>query len=199
MEKLKKIQSELIASKNKKNEFGKYNYRNVEAVLSELKPILDKYNCHLKINNELIELGGRLFIKTNATFIDIENNYEETSTAFAAIDFEHKGMSLDQCTGAATTYCNKYCLNNLFLIDDGSNDPDSQKPKDYDDNSNDSQNNNFTLQNNNVNVDEIRNAESLDELKDIYIKIQNIKSEKAKAFLTNELTKRKNKLLGKQE
>ena len=197
MEKLKKIQSELIASKNKKNEFGKYNYRNVEAVLSELKPILDKYNCHLKINNELIELGGRLFIKTNATFIDIENNYEETSTAFAAIDFEHKGMSLDQCTGAATTYCNKYCLNNLFLIDDGSNDPDSQKPKDYDDN--DNQNNNFTVQNNNVQVDDIRKAETIEELTEFYNRIQNMKSEKAKTFLTNELTKRKNTLLGKQQ
>ena len=196
MEKLKKIQSELIASKNKKNEFGKYNYRNVEAVLSELKPILDKYNCHLKINNELIELGGRLFIKTNATFIDIENNYEETSTAFAAIDFEHKGMSLDQCTGAATTYCNKYCLNNLFLIDDGSNDPDSQKPKDYDDN--DNQNNNFSVQNNNVQVDDIRKAETIEELTEFYNRIQNMKSEKAKAFLTGELTKRKNTLLGKQ-
>ena len=197
MEKLKKIQSELIASKNKKNEFGKYNYRNVEAVLSELKPILDKYNCHLKINNELIELGGRLFIKTNATFIDIENNYEETSTAFAAIDFEHKGMSLDQCTGAATTYCNKYCLNNLFLIDDGSNDPDSQKPKDYDDN--DNQNNNFAVQNNNVQVDDIRKADTIEELTEFYNRIQNIKSEKAKTFLTNELTKRKNTLLGKQK
>ena len=197
MEKLKKIQSELIASKNKKNEFGKYNYRNVEAVLSELKPILDKYNCHLKINNELIELGGRLFIKTNATFIDIENNYEETSTAFAAIDFEHKGMSLDQCTGAATTYCNKYCLNNLFLIDDGSNDPDSQKPKDYDDN--DNQNNNFTVQNNNVQVDDIRKAETIEELTEFYNRIQNMKSEKAKAFLTGELTKRKNTLLCKQQ
>ena len=106
-------------------------------------------------------------------------------------------MSLDQCTGAATTYCNKYCLNNLFLIDDGSNDPDSQKPKDYDDN--DNQNNNFSVQNNNVQVDEIRNAESLDELKDLYLKVQNIKSEKAKTFLTNELTKRKNTLLGKQQ
>ena len=75
----------------------------------------------------------------------------------------------------------------------------SNKPKLYEDNSNDSQDNNFAVQNNNVNVDEIRNAESLDELKDIYIKIQNIKSEKAKAFLTGELTKRKNKLLGIQQ
>lgn len=131
MEKLKKIQSELIASKNKKNDFGKYSYRNVEAVLSELKPILDKYNCHLKMTNDLIQMGNNTFIKTTATFVDIENGYEETSTAFAAIDMTHKGMSLDQCTGAATTYCNKYCLNNLFLIDDGSADPDAQKPKDY--------------------------------------------------------------------
>lgn len=187
MEKLKKIQSELIASKNKKNEFGKYNYRNVEAVLSELKPILDKYNCHLKINNELIELGGRLFIKTNATFIDIENNYEETSTAFAAIDFEHKGMSLDQCTGAATTYCNKYCLNNLFLIDDGSNDPDSQKPKDYDENDNQKQNNHsfdFKL---------IDNASTKEELMDCYNQVMGL-SEKAKEAGLKKLSYRKNQL-----
>ena len=75
----------------------------------------------------------------------------------------------------------------------------SNKPKLYEENSTDSKDNSFTLQNNNVQVDEIRNAESLDELKDIYIKIQNIKSEKAKAFLTGELTKRNNTLLGKQQ
>lgn len=131
MEKLRKIQSELIASKNKKNDFGKYSYRNIEAVLAELKPILDKYNCHLKMTNDLIQMGDRTYIKTIATFVDCENGYEETATAFSAIDFDHKGMSADQCCGAAMTYCNKYCLNNLFLIDDGSNDPDAQAPKDY--------------------------------------------------------------------
>ena len=132
MEKLNKIQIELKALKDKKNDFGKYSYRNIEAVLAELKPILQKYNCHLKMTNDLIQMGNNTFIKTIATFVDIDNGYEETATAFAAIDMTHKGMSLDQCTGAATTYCNKYCLNNLFLIDDGSSDPDAQEPKDYD-------------------------------------------------------------------
>ena len=73
----------------------------------------------------------------------------------------------------------------------------SNKPKDYDDN--DNQNNNFAVQNNNVQVDDIRKAETIEELTDFYNRIQNMKSEKAKAFLTGELTKRKNTLLGKQQ
>ena len=73
------------------------------------------------------------------------------------------------------------------------------KPKDYEDNQNNSQNNNFTVQNNNVQVEDIRKAESIEELTEFYNRIQNMKSEKAKAFLTGELTKRKNKLLNKQQ
>ena len=73
------------------------------------------------------------------------------------------------------------------------------KPKDYEDNSTESKNNNFTVQNNNVQVEDIRKAESIEELTEFYNRIQNMKSEKAKAFLTGELTKRKNKLLNKQQ
>ena len=75
----------------------------------------------------------------------------------------------------------------------------SNKPKLYEDNSNDSQNNNFAVQNNNVQVEDIRKAETIEELTEFYNRIQNMKSEKAKAFLTGELTKRKNTLLGKQQ
>ena len=75
----------------------------------------------------------------------------------------------------------------------------SNKPKLYEDNSNDNQNNNFAVQNNNVQVEDIRKAETIEELTEFYNRIQNMKSEKAKAFLTGELTKRKNTLLGKQQ
>jgi hypothetical protein len=39
---------------------------------------------------------------------------------------EHKGMSSEQSTGTASSYCRKYCLNGLFLIDD-TKDPDTEE------------------------------------------------------------------------
>lgn len=57
----------------------------------------------------------------------------------------------------------------------------------------------YEEENNNVQVEDIRKAQSIEELSKFYEKIQKMKSEKAKAFLTGELTKRKNKLLNKPQ
>jgi hypothetical protein len=48
MEKLIKLQKELKAPKNQKNNFGKYNYRSCEDILEAVKPLLDKYGLVLK-------------------------------------------------------------------------------------------------------------------------------------------------------
>lgn len=114
-----------------RNDFGKFNYRNVEAMLTEVKEVLDKHNAMLHLTNDIIQMGDKHFIKTTATFTDCDNNYTQSSSAFAAIDFEKKGMDYSQACGAAQTYCSKYALNSLFLVDDGSADPDAQEPKDY--------------------------------------------------------------------
>lgn len=131
MKKLFEIQKELKCSKDKKNDFGKFNYRNVEQMLSEIKNVLDKHNAVLTLNNELLALEGKHFIKTTATYIDLESEFKQSATAFAGIDFEKKGMDYSQACGAAQTYCSKYALNALFLIDDGSLDADSQPPKGF--------------------------------------------------------------------
>ena len=197
MEKLRKIQLEVKGGKNNFNEFAKFNFRNAEQLFDSIKPLLVKYDCYMNVDNEIISIGDKQVIKSTVTFID--GDFTKSASAFAGIDWNKKGMDYSQACGSAQSYATKYALCSLLLLSDSKLDPDSHQPKDYEENSNESKDNNFTLQNNNVNVDEIRNAESLDELKDIYIKIQNIKSEKAKAFLTGELTKRKNKLLSKQE
>ena len=149
----------------------------------------------MNVDNEIISIGDKQVIKSTVTFID--GDFTKSASSFAGIDWNKKGMDYSQACGCAQSYATKYALCSLLLLSDSKLDPDSHQPKNYDDN--DNQNNNFTVQNNNVQVDEIRNAESLDELKDLYLKVQNIKSEKAKTFLTNELTKRKNTLLGKQK
>ena len=40
-----KIQQEFKSSKNLVNDFAKFNYRNLECMLGDLKPILASYNC----------------------------------------------------------------------------------------------------------------------------------------------------------
>ena len=116
MKELIAIQNELKAPKNLYNSFGKYKYRNTESILEGVKPLLKKYNCTLVIADEVIECGGRNYIKANATLMNADG--ERIVTSALAQEDSHKSMSADQCTGTASSYARKYCLNGLFLIDD---------------------------------------------------------------------------------
>ena len=117
-EKLLKIQTELKAPKNQTNKFGGYNYRSCEDILESVKPLLDKYGCTLKISDALVYIGERYYIQATATLINVENGEVIENTAFARESEEKKGMDSSQVTGATSSYCRKYCLNGLFLIDD---------------------------------------------------------------------------------
>lgn len=120
-EKLMHIQCELKAPKTLYNSFGKYKYRNAEGILEAVKPLLAKYKCTMIINDDVVEHGSRLFVRANAIIYDIEDKSDDTAgigvSALAEID-AHKGMSLDQCTGTASSYARKYALNGLYLLDD---------------------------------------------------------------------------------
>ena len=100
MEKLVKIQSELKAPKNQRNNFGKYNYRSCEDILEAVKPLLLKYNCGLNVSDEVKEVGGITFIEASARFWD--NDLPEIGidvTAQAGIDINRKGMDVAQSFG----------------------------------------------------------------------------------------------------
>ena len=73
MEKLNKIQLELKAPKNQRNNFGKYNYRSCEDILEAVKPLLAKYNCTLTVSDEIKELGNIIFVESVAVITDGEN------------------------------------------------------------------------------------------------------------------------------
>lgn len=134
-EKLLAIQQEVKAPKDKTNDFGKYKYRSAEQILESVKPHLKKHKATLVINDEIVAIEGRLFVKATATLIDIEetqvgnlNIFKDiSSTAFAELS-EHKGMTADQTTGTASSYARKYALNALFLLDD-TKDADSNEFK----------------------------------------------------------------------
>lgn len=116
MEKLITIQSELKAPKNQRNNFGNYNYRSTEDILEAVKPLLKENGCTLNISDEIIELGGILFVQATVSISDGQSIIE--SKAQAGIDLTTKGMSYAQCFGASSSYARKYALNGLFLIDD---------------------------------------------------------------------------------
>lgn len=116
MNKLVKIQSELKAPKGNYNSFGKYKYRSCEDILEAVKPLLARENCTLTLQDDVILIGDRFYIKATASITD--GSETVSTTAFARESNEKKGMDDSQITGTASSYARKYALNGLFLIDD---------------------------------------------------------------------------------
>lgn len=127
-EKLMNIQQELKAPKGQYNSFGKYNYRSCEDILEAVKPLLLKYKLILTLNDELVYIGERHYVKAIAKIIDVElpkiegEDYSYvnciTNIGYAREEEDKKGMDGSQITGASSSYARKYALNGLFLIDD---------------------------------------------------------------------------------
>jgi len=127
MKELLNIQSELKAPKSQYNSFGKYKYRNCEDVLEALKPLLKKNKCTLYISDNIIEVGGLIFVEAIAT-IKNEKDQEVAVSAQAGINPNKKGMDIAQSFGSSSSYARKYALNGLFLIDD-TKDADTEAPQ----------------------------------------------------------------------
>ena len=125
---LKRIQTELVAPKNQYNSFGKYKYRSCEDILEGVKPLLAKYDAHLIISDDIVQIGDRFYIKATATITVDGQVYQATGMAREALT--KKGMDDAQVTGSASSYARKYALNGLLSIDDSKQaavaDPDSQ-------------------------------------------------------------------------
>lgn len=143
IKKLSKIQKELKAPKNQRNNFGNYNYRSCEDILEAVKPLLTE-DLALTISDEIIRLGettqtvyqtkefdsqkkqyfdinkisggDRFYVKATVTLSDGKDSI--SVNAYARESEDKKGMDTAQITGAASSYARKYALNGLFLIDD---------------------------------------------------------------------------------
>lgn len=115
-EKLLNIQRELKVPKNQFNSFGKYKYRSCEDIIEAVKPLCHAQGLILTLSDEVVEVGGRNYVKASATLIDKEGSI--SITAYAREEETKKGMDVSQITGAASSYARKYALNGLFAIDD---------------------------------------------------------------------------------
>lgn len=126
-EKLMHIQQEIKATKDLRNDFGRFNYRNAENIFEAAKPLCAKYKVVLKVSDDLEEKCGHPYIKAVAELYDTESQEGQWvmgSVAYARIPDSKKGMDDSQICGSASSYARKYALGGLFCLDDNK-DPDS--------------------------------------------------------------------------
>jgi len=117
-EKLKEIQCNLVAPKGQHNKFGNYNYRSLEDINNAVKKYLDKLQCTFILADEMVEVGGKNYVKAIATLADCESDTSISVTAFAREPESQAGMSPSQQTGSASSYARKYAASGLLNIDD---------------------------------------------------------------------------------
>lgn len=110
------IQHKLKAPKGQYNSFGKYNYRSCEDILEGVKPLLKEHDLALLIDDEIVQIGERYYVKATAKITD--GREIVSATAYAREPDTKKGMDESQITGASSSYARKYALNALLCIDD---------------------------------------------------------------------------------
>ena len=136
------------------NKFGNYKYRSCEDILEALKPLLYENKCVLTINDDIVSVGNRVYVKATV-ILKNESGEEISTTAFAREEETKKGMDSSQITGSTSSYARKHALNGMFCIDD-TKDSDAT-------NTGDKKDDNYNLA-----IQEVNGAQSLTELTRIY-------------------------------
>ena len=118
-EKLLAIQTEVKATKDLRNEFGKFNYRSAEMIYEAVKPVCAKYKAVLIVTDDIAVKGDKQYVMADATLYDTEKNgFSVRALGWARIPDQKKGMDDSQVTGAASSYARKYAMGGLFCLDD---------------------------------------------------------------------------------
>jgi hypothetical protein len=139
-DKLMEIQQELKVPKSQYNKFGKFYYRNMDDILSALKPLLKQHKMLLFMDDGVKEISGRFYIESTATLIDMDSGDKIVVHGYAREAEQKTGMDDAQVTGTCSSYARKYALGGLFCLDDG-NDPDAMDNTGASNNQTDQQNN----------------------------------------------------------
>ena len=67
MKALSIIQRALRAPKDQRNNFGKFMYRKASDILQAVKPLLAEQNMSVLLDDEIVEIGGRLFLRATVS------------------------------------------------------------------------------------------------------------------------------------
>lgn len=121
------IQQAMSVPLDKNNDFGHFNYRTLDDILLRLKPLLNKHQAYVKLDTAVVFHNSLPYQQATAKYHD--DNFEIAAVYEVREDEAKKKMDAPQVSGSAASYAKKGALANLFLIDDGSSDPDSTSGK----------------------------------------------------------------------
>jgi len=125
---LHELQTRVHVAKDKRNDFGGYNYRTAEGILAAIKAEMPDGGT-IVVTDTLQELAGQIFVTATAT-VRFADGMEHSAQGHAMHPLTKKGMDPAQITGTSSSYARKYALSGLMALDDGSVDPDARK-EDY--------------------------------------------------------------------
>lgn len=137
-----KIQSLMIVPKDKRNDFGRYDYRTAEGIKNKLREVINEnedLKAHLTETTEIVVIDGWKYVKATE-ILETPNGKHEVS-AFARETENKKGMDQAQITGSSTSYARKYALNGLFAIGDETDPDDPNYPRETTNTRNNTRNN----------------------------------------------------------
>jgi hypothetical protein len=120
--KLLKVQQEINVPKIRRAKYYKFRY--VEDINQAAKGPLKNNKCTIVVDDELILIGDRYYIKATANFLDTESGESIYVNGYAREADEKTGLDAAQITGSASSYARKYALVGLLGLDDNQ-DPDS--------------------------------------------------------------------------
>ena len=115
------IQGELKAPKDQNA--GRYRYRNIEDINEAVKPLASAHGCAVVYTDEFVD-GACV-----STCRLIAEDGEIAADGVAYVNRQPKNMSVEQASGAASSYARKYAACGLFAIDSSENDPDKVNAK----------------------------------------------------------------------
>lgn len=117
-EKLLTLQEKLKVPKGQYSDFGGYYYRNCEDITEAAKPLLAEVKAVLLLTDEIVTVGGRIYVKAVAKLVDAESDGVVEANGYAREAESRPKFDVAQLTGTASSYARKYALNGLFALDD---------------------------------------------------------------------------------
>lgn len=127
MKRIAEVQKNIQLAKDRENDYGGFAYMSIEDMIHAIKPLLDDEGLMMYLEDELVQIGERYYVKATVSVYDIESGeVVVSSSGYARESLQKKGMDESQVTGATSSYARKRAVSGLFLID-GEKDADSNE------------------------------------------------------------------------
>ena len=110
------IRLQQSASVTKDNKAKQYSFRSLKDILTVIKPTLKEIKGTITFKDRLFECANLPFLESTAIYSDGE--ITKSSTAVVQYELDPKFMGVGQAGGSTASYCRKYALEGLLLIDE---------------------------------------------------------------------------------